>query len=663
MKTTNPNHTAMRPLLFILLLTLLLTPVIAAPVSITSPNGTHTLKISDAGATVSYSIESGGKAVIAPTPISITINGITHPEDSSIHDLEQRKIQREVKPVVPTIASSLTESCNEGGVIFKGGVTLRLRAYDDGVAFRWETELAEEDVTVDSEQLAFSLAGDFPLYFPESNGEGFFSHQENLFHRKQVSNTKDMKVACVPLLVDRGNGDYLLVSDVNVHGYPGLWLNGTDSRTLPATFPPYPLETKLVRDRSVTVSKSANYLAKTTGKRSFPWRGFVLADAGGLLTSTMLWHLAEPSRIKDPSWIKPGKVAWDWWNYNNIYDVPFRAGVNQDTYKHFIDFAAEMGFPYIILDEGWSVRGPENLLKVVPDIQMAELSDYARSKNVRLILWMTSAALEANFDAAFKQFAEWHIAGLKIDFMQRDDQPMMDFLYHTAEVAAEHKMLVDFHGGSKPAGLLRTWPNVITTESVLGLEQCKWGENANPDLAVLLPFIRMVVGPMDYTPGAMVNLQKEDFKPMFHTPASQGTRAHQLAMYVAYLSPLQMLSDTPTNYRRNPEVLPFLKQVPVTWDETKVLQAKVGESLAIARRNGERWFIGALTNWDARDLKLPLDFLGDGNWKLTLWKDGPNADRNGNDCAVVTKTVKKGEALEAHLAPGGGFAGMLEPAN
>lgn len=402
---------------------------------------------------VRYSVTSEKQPVILPTKISMTFEGMTFPRNTTITGVARKEVRNTVKPVVATIASELTESYNEALLSFGERLALRCRAYPDGVAFRWETTSSNsKEIKVDSETLAFNFAKDFPIYFPKPDGQGFFSHQENLYQRMPVSKTKTMKVASAPFLVDRGDGRYLLISDVNVEGYPGLWVQGTDSKTLSAVFPPYPAETALKRDRDVVVSKAADYIAMTSSERSYPWRAFVLADAKGLLTSTMLYHLAEPSRIKDTSWIEPGKVAWDWWNANNIYGVPFRAGVNQKTYKHYIDFAAEAGLPYVVLDEGWSKQGPDNLMKVVPEIRMQELVDYARSKNVRLILWMTSVALERNFDAAFKQFSKWGIAGLKIDFMQRDDQQMMDFMYRTAKEAAKHKMLLDFHGGSKPAG-------------------------------------------------------------------------------------------------------------------------------------------------------------------------------------------------------------------
>jgi alpha-glucosidase len=637
-----------------------LVPVVGAEnATVSSPNGKHSLAFEFQQGGLTYSITSDDKIVIPPTSISLTISGTSFPRHGSTGVSRRKQIRETTIPTVPTFSASFPNAFNELSIRFGDDITVCGRAYDDGIAFRWETHLSEKEVTIDAEKLAITFASDIPVYFPEPLCDGFFSHQECNFARMPVSAVKDHKPGCVPLLADRGNDQWLLFSDVNVEAYPGVWLEGTGSNTLMAAFPPYPLETRLKKDRSLEVFRPASFIARTTGTRSFPWRAFVMTDGAGLLKSTMLYNLAEPSRLDDTSWIKPGKVAWDWWNANNIHGVPFRAGINQDTYKHYIDFAAEMGLSYIILDEGWSVPGPDNLLKVVPEIDMQALSDYGRSKNVRLILWMTSVALERSFGAALDQFEKWGIAGIKVDFMQRDDQVMMEFLYRVAAAAADHHLLADFHGGSKPTGLHRTWPNVLTCESVLGLEQSKWGTDASPSTAALLPFVRMVVGPMDYTPGAMINLQRKSFQPMFETPASQGTRAQQLAMYIVFLSPLQMLADTPTNYRGNPQCLPFLRAVPVTWDDTRVLHAKVGECLAVARRKGNEWYIGAINDWKPRDLELSLDFLGGGLHEMVLWRDGPNADRNGNDVLVEPSQVSQDTKLKLHLAPGGGATAII----
>lgn len=647
--------------LIILYLGCLVTHSRAETLSVSSPDGRLSMNFEFQDGELTYSVSAADQIVIRSTPISLAISGTTFPVRDSNITTGHRQVRETTIPSIATHSTSFPNAFNEISVRFNNDLTLCGRAYEDGVAFRWETHLGDREVTVDTETMAMNLATDSPIYYPDPISEGFFSHQECNFVRMRVSEVKNRKPGCVPLLVERDNDQWLLLTDINVENYPGLWIEGTGSTTVKALFPPYPLETTLKNDRSLEVSRSASFLAKTTGTRKFPWRAFVMTNGAGLLQSTMLYNLAEPSRLNDTSWIKPGKAAWDWWNANNIYGVPFRAGINQATYEHYIDFAAEMGLPYIILDEGWSVPGPDNLLKVVPEIDMPALSDYGRKKKVSLILWMTSVALEKSFDHAFKQFEKWGVAGIKVDFMQRDDQVMMEFLYRTAAKAADHHLFVNFHGGSKPTGLHRTWPNVLTCESVLGLEQNKWGTDASPPTATLLPFTRMPVGPMDYTPGAMNNLQRKAFQPMFDTPASQGTRAQQLAFYVIYLSPLQMLADTPTNYRRNQDCLPFLKEVPATWDESRVLHAKVGESIAIARRKGDVWYLGAITDWNRRKLQLPLDFLGNGPHHLTIWRDGPNSDRNGNDILIERDQISSYNTLALELAPGGGAAAIIRP--
>ena len=632
--------------------------------SVLSPDRRNRMAIAERDGNLTIAIARDNVPVILPTPISITIDGQRRPLMPRATTTQMRSGDDAVTPVAPTIGAQVNDRFNETLFQFDGNVALRVRAYDDGVAYRWETSIERPRTTVDAEQFGANLAEDFTVYFPIPNGEGFFSHQECVFEKKPVSQIDDDKLGPAPLLAELGGDDFLLISDVNVEGYPGLWFSGTGAGSLQAAFPHYPLKAELEGDRNLRVVQQAEYLAQTSGRREYPWRAFVLADAAGLLTSTMLYNLADPSRIDDPSWIRPGKVAWDWWNALNVSDVPFVSGVNQDTYRHYIDFAAEMRAQYVILDEGWSRPGPENLLSVVEELDISALVEYGRRQQVGIILWMTSAALEANFNAAFEQFERWGVAGLKIDFMQRDDQVMMEFLYRAAREAARRRMIVDFHGGSKPTGITRTWPNVLTIESVMGSEQAKWGENANPDMSVLLPYARMTVGPMDYTPGAMVNLQQRDFQPMFHRPASLGTRAHQLAMYVVFLSPLQMLADSPTHYRMNPQSLPFLRQVPVTWDETVVLQAAVGEVAAVARRKDRHWYVGALTNWKPRELKLPLEFLDEGvAYQLTGWSDGLNADKYGDDVAVAQLRVDRRGELDVRLAPGGGYAAILEPAN
>ncbi|NOX84384.1 MAG: glycoside hydrolase family 97 protein, partial [Chlorobi bacterium] len=411
-------------------------------------------------------------------------------------------------------------------------------------------------------------------------------------------------------------------------------------------------------DRNVIVTKHAPWLAKTSGNRTFPWRVMIITrEDKDLVQSEMIWKLSRPLELKNVSWIKPGKVAWDWWNALNVYGVDFKSGVNTDTYKYFIDFAHKYGLEYIILDEGWYEL--DDVLKIRENVDLPEILRYAKSKDVGVILWVTWKALDDQLDKALEQFEQWGVKGIKVDFMQRDDQWMVDYYRRVARKAAEHHLLVDYHGAYKPTGLRRAYPNVITREGVAGLEQDKWGEKANPEHDVTLPFIRIVAGPMDYTPGAMINATKKNFRPVWGKPMSQGTRCHQLAMYVVYESPLQMLADSPSNYMKEKDAMDFLTPVPTVWDTTVVLGAKVSDYILMARKSGNKWYLGAMTDWDARDLQVDFGFLPDGNYTLEIWQDGINADRYASDYKRITKAVNKDTKLDIHLAPGGGWVGVV----
>jgi alpha-glucosidase len=430
---------------------------------------------------------------------------------------------------------------------------------------------------------------------------------------------------------------------------------------LAGLFPNYPLTTEMERDRTERVTAREPWIARTRGTREFPWRVIAVARKDtDLLETDIVYRLASEPVVSDTSWIRAGKVAWDWWNFNNVYGVPFRAGVNTDTYTHYIDFAAENGIEYVILDEGWYTLG--DLTSVVPAIDMAAIAAHARSQNVGLIMWVVWKTLDQQMDVALDQFVKWGVKGIKVDFMQRDDQWMVNFYERVAREAARRHLLVDFHGAYKPTGLYRTYPNVLTSEGVQGLEQDKWSKDVTPDHDVTFPFLRMMAGPVDYTPGGMLNATKADFQPVFNRPMTQGTRCHQLAMYVVYESPLQMLADAPSNYRREPESLAFLSRVPVTWDETRVLDAKVGEYILVARRHGAEWYVGAMTSWTPRQLEVDLGFLGDGQWAAEVYRDGPNADRAAVDYVRETQRVTRSQRLRIQLAPGGGWVARLTPA-
>jgi alpha-glucosidase len=439
-----------------------------------------------------------------------------------------------------------------------------------------------------------------------------------------------------------------------------MWLRGSGSGRLSATFPPYPLKQELNRDRDYKVTQSADYIAKTSGTRTFPWRllGIVERD-GDLLTNQLVYLLAKPSQVADTTWIKPGKVAWDWWNANNIYGVDFKAGINTETYKYYIDFAAKYGIEYIILDEGWYKLG--NLLEVVPEMNVEELVAYGRERNVGIILWAVWKTLDDQFEPALNQFQRWGVKGIKVDFMQRDDQLVINFYYRLCREAANRKLLVDFHGGIRPAIMTRTWPNLISTEGVQGMEHLKWSDVSDPEHNVTIPFTRMFMGPMDYTPGAMLNASKGSFAHIFQRPMSLGTRCHQLAMYVVYESPLQMLADSPSNYLREAETMQFLGPVPTVWDETRVLDGRIGEYVLVARRKDREWYVGAMTNWTARELEIDFSFLPEGSFRMVAYQDGVNANRYGSDYKQVKSAVSKATRLKVKLAEGGGWAARIVP--
>ena len=621
----------------------------------------QTVKVSvTADGNIAYSVSVDGHTIIEPSPISLTLNdNKVLGKHSEITDVQRTSIQQEIRPVVAEKFAVINDHCNEMRLICKGGYAVVFRAYDNGVAYRFVTHL-EREITIVSEQASFNFAGNSEIYFPEE--ESFFSHNERTYLHLKLDTLAAGRLASLPLLVATGAGPKVLIAESALRDYPGMWIKTGGGSSLNGAFPPYPLESRLRpnSDRNMPVTQSADFIARTAGKRSFPWRILAIAKSDrDLLTNQLVYQLAEPLALKDPSWIKPGKVAWDWWNANNIYGVDFRAGVNTETYRYYIDFAAKLGIEYVILDEGWYQLG--DLLDVVPEMDLEALTAYGREKQVGIILWVVWKTLDDQLEAALDQFVKWGVAGIKVDFMQRDDQEMVNFYWKIAAEAAKRKMLVDFHGAYKPSGLRRTYPNVITREGVKGLEWNKWSEDITPSHNLTLPFIRMVPGPMDYTPGAVINAQPDHFRVIFNRPMSMTTRAQQVAMYVVYESPLQMMADNPSNYLKELECAKFIAAVPTTWDDTRVLEAALGEYLVLARKHGDEWFLGAMTNESGREFTLGLSFLEAGVYDAEMIEDGINADRYAGDYRRVTLTITRGDSITIRLAPGGGWAARLRP--
>jgi alpha-glucosidase len=623
--------------------------------SVVSPDRRIEITV-ETGDRIRYSVLLGGKALLKDSTLSLKIDQKSLSTGAVVAAAKQRSVDQEIKPTVRQKFATIRERYNELRLEMDGGYAVVFRAYNEGAAYRFETSIGDREVKVQGEEAGFNFAGDWDVYYPKE--DSLFSHNERRFIRIPLKSVTSGMIASLPAVVDAGGGIKIAVCESDVEAYPGMWLRGEGSNGLSATFPPYPLKQELTRDRDYRVTQSADYIAVTSGTRTFPWRLFGIVERDvDLLTNQLVYLLAKPSQVADTSWIKPGKVAWDWWNANNIYGVDFKAGINTETYKYYIDFAAKYGIEYVILDEGWYKLG--NLLQVVPGMNIEELVAYGKQKNVGVILWCVWKTLDDQFEPALNQFQKWGVKGIKVDFMQRDDQLVIDFYHRLCRQSADRKLLVDFHGGIRPSIMTRTWPNLISTEGVQGMEHLKWSDASDPEHNVTIPFTRMFMGPMDYTPGAMLNATKGSFAHIFQRPMSMGTRCHQLAMYVVYESPLQMLADSPSNYLREPEVMEFLGPVPTVWDETKVIDGRIGEYVLVVRRHGHDWYVGAMTNWTARELELDCSFLPGGSFRIDGYQDGVNADRYAGDYKKVTSRISRESKLKIKLVQGGGWAARI----
>ena len=622
------------------------------------------------GEEVTFSLNHDGTEVVAPSTVSLTLeNGEVLGQKARVSKVSRNSVNSKI-PSPLYKKKEVTDAYNELTLAFRGDFSLVFRLYDDGLAYRFVTN-RKGDLVIRDEEVDFQFSKDYMTFAPYVNNtkptfeEQFFCSFENTYNHQTITSLNDKRLLFMPLVVELDGGKKLCITEADLEDYPGMLLNNTkDKPSLKAVHATYPKLTEQGghNQLQMLVKEREDYIAKTQGKRAFPWRLLIVAENDAELADCdMVYRLASPSRLRDISWIKPGKVAWDWWNDWNIYGVDFRAGINNETYEYYIDFASEYGIQYVILDEGWAVNGKADMLDVIPEIDLQHLADYAEERNVDLILWAGYHAFNRDMENVVKQYADMGIKGFKVDFMDRDDQEMINFLYHAAEVCAKNKMIVDFHGVCKPTGLQRTWPNVVNYEAVAGLEQLKWSPRDYDMVTydVTIPFIRQVAGPMDYTQGAMRNAIRRNYFPVNSEPMSQGTRCRQLATYVIFESPFNMLCDNPSNYMREYECTEFIAAIPTVWDATKVLDGKVAEYITIARQHGNDWYIGGLTNWNSRDITLDLSFLGEGNYKIELFRDGINADRAARDYRKETITVPSDRKLTIHMAPGGGFAAKI----
>jgi len=634
-----------------------------------SPSGGLTVTVT-AGEQLKWSIAMNGITVLEPSSLSLTLDdGTVFGRGVKVKKASQRTVFNMITPVVyrsshvSNYYGELTLKCNGYSVVF--------RAYDDGAAYRFIAD-QKKPFNVVNEEASFSLTGPSKGFIPycRKNGDDiecqFFSSFESLYNRIDVTDWENGRLAFLPITLDAPDDMKLCITESALTNYPGMYLSNEDQDTkLEAVFAPYPKVIEqgghnmlqgLVRSRE-------DFIAKAAAKEAFPWRIVIVAENDkDLLTCDIPWLLGDsPDPSQDFSWVKPGKVAWDWWNAWNIYGVNFEAGINNDTYKYYIDFASRNGIEYVILDEGWAVNKQADLFQVVPEIDLPMLCQFARDRGVGLILWAGYWAFEKDMERACREYSEMGVKGFKVDFMDRDDQPMVDFYRRTAEMAARYHLMVDFHGAFKPAGLQRTYPNVVNFEGVYGMENVKWANGSDFDLVkyeVTIPFVRLVAGPCDYTQGAMRNATRGNYRAVDSEAMSQGTRCRQLAEYVIFDAPLTMLCDSPSNYMNEPACLKFIAGIPTTWDRTVALEGKAGEYVAIARLKGDVWYVGALTDWNARELTLDLSFIKD-HPMMEVFRDGANAHRAARDFKQEFTTFPEDGKVTIKMAPGGGWVAVF----
>ena len=572
---------------------------------------------------------------------------------------KRNTVNEEIKPVIKERSATYRNEYNELVLTFKSDQSLTFRLFNEGIAYRFSTA-AKDSLTIFKETLNIQFQDGDSVRFQSE--KSFHSAYEQPYEFNKLSELDTSRLCNLPVLVQKQHGRFVMITESDLYNYPGLWVKSMGASQISGTHPRYPrtlINTKSAYS-SEQVGETYDYIARVAGKRTYPWRIFAVADREeGLISNNMVYLLASPTELNDVSWIKPGVVMFDWWGKNNIFGVDFKAGVNTETAKYFIDFCAEKGFRYFLFDDGWSPK--RDLLHPVPGLDMAEVTAYAKSKGVDVMLWVIWNSLKNQWNEAFDQFERWGIKGIKMDFMNRDDQQMVEFYEAVAGKAAEKKMVVDFHGAYKPSGLSRKYPNVLTREALIEFEQSGVSDSDNPEHHNLLPYIRMFTGAMDYIPATMRNANKHNFKHIGDYPMGWGTRAHAMALFVILNSPMTMLPGSPSDYYREKECTDFLAKIPVEWDETKLLMGKISKYTVLARRSGTEWHIGAITNDDPRTLELSTDFLKPGKYQVEIIEDGINAGTAATDYKLTRHQINAGETLTLKLAPGGGWLARITP--
>lgn len=609
---------------------------------------------------ISYTVRYNDELIIQPSFVDMAVTG--QPNLSGNAKVVSQKIIRVDDTIispVPEKRRSIIDRYNQLTIRFAAPYSLVFRVYDDGVAYRIITHF-KDSIIIENEEAVFSFPGNkkvlLPLIDPGQRTDRFHTSFEELYQLRTIDSLDENAFAYSPVLVG-GPGDIkVAITESDLEDYPGIFLSGTGNHSLKGLFAAYPLQTKMTDGEfpQEVVTQRANYIARTKGSRAFPWRVLMIAaEDKDLPSNDLVYRLGAASRLKGHSWIHPGKGTDEWIIGINLFNIPFKAGINTATYKYYIDFAKQFGLQRIMLDAGWSHY--KDLFDINPALNMDTLAAYAKAKGIKLSMWTLCSTLDRQLDSALKQFNRWGVDFIMTDFMDRDDQPMVNFYHRIAKSCADHRIMIMFHGAFPPKGFNRTWPNAITREGVLGSEYNIWSDKPSPEHDVTLPFTRMLAGPMDYEPGILDNATKDQFRPIGKKVMSQGTRCHQLAMFVVYESPIQIFSGNPSQALLEPAFMELLGSIPTTWDETKVLQAQVSDFIITARKKGQDWYIGGMTDWTERIFDLSFDFLNEGQYGGLLCADGVNAASYPSDYAIQPIAINRHSRLKIKMAPGGGF--------
>lgn len=633
--------------------------------SVCSPSGKICVKIW-MEENLKYRVYENGNSILEPSEIGMVLkNNISLFSKNQIASHSVKKISGQIISPVPEKRKLIADNYNLLSINFRKACKIEFRVYDDGLAYRFLTSF-RDSIIVNNEVADFHFPNQPEVYFPgihkRDDADIFHTSYEELFSQRKMADIGKAELAFNPVLVSPATGPKIGITESDLEDYPGMFLSGTGSAALKGEFAPYPLEEKMTGGDypQALVTKRADYIARTKGTRSFPWRVLIVADHDKDLPSNdLVYRLAPPSRIGDASWVNPGKGTDEWTINVNLFNVAFRSGVNTASYKYYIDFAKRFGFNRIMMDAGWSDN--LDMFRINPDINMDSIVAYAKEKGIKISMWTLAYTLDRQLDSALDRFNKWGVDFIMTDFIDRDDQKTVNFYYRIAKACADHHLMIMYHGAYPPKGFNRTYPNNVTREGVLGSEYNIGSDKASPVHDVTLPYTRMLAGSFDYEPGMLNNATKKGFRPIEGMVMSQGTRSHQLAMFVVYDNPMEIFSGNPSQAWQEPRFTELMGSLPSTWDETKILDGKVGEFIVTARQKGNNWYIAGMSDWTARDYFLRFDFLNpSAKYTAVICKDGVNADRYAADYIITDSIVNNGDNMFIHLAPGGGFLIKLE---